>query len=150
MQNLKNSSIIFVFILLLLNSCNFNSTYLNREEDKNDAEKIANQYYNFIKAKNYEATYGLFNNEFWKVTSKEKLKELFIATQNKLGGLDTITLDHWETKIVKGTNPSSEYVLYYLNKYQKYTAKETLRLIKNESDKIQIIAFNVNSEGFMK
>jgi len=150
MQNLKSSSMIFVLVLLIFSSCNFNSTYLNREEDKNEAKKTADKYYDFIKAKNYEATYKLFDEEFWKVTPKEKLKEIFTATQSKLGDLDTVTLDHWETKVVKGTDPSSEYVLYYLNKYQKYTAKETLRLIKNENDKIQIVAFNINSEGFIK
>ena len=149
MNNLRKASF-FIILLLLFYSCNFNSTYLNREEDKKDAEKVANKYYDLIKAKNFEGTYGLFGDEFWKVTSKEKLKELFIATQEKLGKLDTTKLDHWETRIVKGTDPSSEYVLYYLNKYQKYPAEETLRLLKNEQGEIKILAFHINSDGFMK
>lgn len=141
--------VIAMFLITWLGACNFNSTYLNRESDKNDAQRVTEQYYSLLKSKNYEATYGLFSNEFWKVTSKEQLKKLYIATQTKLGDLKNTNLDHWETKVVAGTNPGADYIMYYANKYQKYKAEETLRLVKDTDGKIRIIAFHINSEGFL-
>jgi hypothetical protein len=148
MKTLKH--IIVLFLLVTLSACNFNSTYLNRAEDKNDAEIVANRYYGALKNKDYEAVDVFFANEFWKVTPKDKLHEILVNTQSKLGELKSTKLDHWETKVIKGTNPSSEYILYYLNKYKNHEAKETLRLIKVADDKIKIIAFNINSDGFLK
>jgi hypothetical protein len=43
MKNFKPFAIAIVALLLF--SCQFNSTYLNREEDKDAAEKITNQYF---------------------------------------------------------------------------------------------------------
>lgn len=148
MKNLKPFAI--AVTVLLLFSCQFNSSYVNRVEDKDAAEKITNQYFDLLKAKKYDESFALFSDKFWTVTSKEKTKEIFTVTNKKLGALVDIKLDHWETRRVEGTNPSAEYILYYVNKYEKYDAKETLSLTRESDGKIKIIAFNINSEGFFK
>ena len=134
---------------LLIFACNFNSTYLNRESDRDDAKKIGDKYFDFVKNSNYNASLNLLSDECLAATPKQKMNEIYQSVAKKLGKLQTVTLDHWETRVVKGTNPSSEYVLYYLNRYEKYDAKETLRLAK-EGNEIKIMAFNINSEGLLK
>jgi hypothetical protein len=55
----------FSFILItILSSCHFNAQYLNRIEDKKDAELITNEFYNFIKTKDFEKhmTYSAMNS----------------------------------------------------------------------------------------
>lgn len=137
------------FLMLLLSACNFNSTYLNRENDRDDAKKIGDKYFELLKKSDYVATFKLFSDNFWTVTPKPKMSEIYQSISKKLGKLQSITLDQWETRVLKGTNSSSEYILYYLNHYEKFDAKETLRLVK-EGDDIKIIAFNINSDGLLK
>ncbi|MDQ0968042.1 hypothetical protein QFZ20_003445 [Flavobacterium sp. W4I14] len=40
MKNKIYASLYLFSLLLIVSSCNFNSAYLNREEDKKDAEKV--------------------------------------------------------------------------------------------------------------
>lgn len=40
---------ILILVVLFLTSCTFNKTYRNREEDKKEAEKITEKYYQLIK-----------------------------------------------------------------------------------------------------
>src|SRR5476651_601248 len=86
------------FIAICFTACQFNSTYLNRDEDKKDAEKVTNQLFDFIKNKKYEESYALYSDKFWEVTSKQKMKSYDSITNAKLGELDSINLDKWETR----------------------------------------------------
>ena len=42
-----------------------------------------------------------------------------------------------------------EYLLIYDANYQKYSAKKTIRLVR-ENDAVKIIGYNIYSEGFLK
>ena len=137
-----------VFIILSA-SCNFSRTYLNREEDKQEAVKVVDQFYDRVAEGKYEAVDALFSSEFWKVTSKEKLHNLLIKKKEKLGKLNTKLLAKWETKRIESSNPSSNYALLYDNKYDKFEAKESFRLVM-EKNQIKIIAFNINSDAFLQ
>jgi hypothetical protein len=152
MKVLKPLSTIFLFVFLLIctSGCVFTSSRLNREEDKQDAEKVTNKFYSMIRSKNYDSGYDLFSDKFWAVTSVKRMNALYTATQKKCGDLVSIKLGDWQTKVVSGTDPSAEYQLTYNNHYQKYDAKESFILMKDDDGKIRIINYNINSDAFLK
>lgn len=146
---MKTTKPLIAFLLLFtLTSCVFTSTYTNREADKQEAEKVTNSFFELIKAKNYEAAYPLFSDDFFSVTPKPKLKEMFVTIQDKLGDLTSTNLDQWQTKVVKGTDPSSEYDLLYQNQHAKFKSAEEFKLTKNWDGKIRILYYHVTSPGF--
>jgi hypothetical protein len=142
-------SIVVILILVTLTGCHVNSQYINRDEDKKEAEQVTNKLYDLLRTKDYEATTELFSKRFFEVTDKEKLFRIFNATSEKLGELKTTEIETWETKRIEGTNPSANYVLIYKNKYEKFDSKETIQLSKDEDGKIRIIGYFINSDGFI-
>jgi len=145
----KVTSYHLIGIFLLLNSCHFNNQYLDREQDKNEAENVSNVFYTaLINDKINKSAFDLFSNKFWKTTDKDTFKTRLVNVQEKLGKLKEVKLDHWNTKVIEGSNPTAKYELYYLNTYEKYKAKETITLEKENND-IKIIGYNVNSDGFL-
>ena len=149
MKQFMRGIFLSVCTVLTLASCQFNSQYINRDEDKKDAEKITTKLFDLLKTKNYNGTTDLFGKKFFEVSSKEKLFEIFAATNNKLGELQDTKIESWETKRVEGSNPSADYLLVYKNKYEKFESKETITLTKETDGKIRIIGYNINSDGFL-
>lgn len=149
MKQISSRIILALLTLSIMTSCHYNSQYLNREEDKNEAEQVTNKLYDFLKSKNYEGTNDLFSKKFFEVTDKEKLLKIYAMTNEKLGDLITTEVESWETKVVKGSNPSSNYVLVYKNKYERFEARETITLTKEEDGQIRILGYNINSDGFI-
>lgn len=139
-----------ILFMITMTACHFNSQYLNREEDKKEAEKITNELYQLLKEKNYDATTKLFSKKFFEVTDKEKLFKIFGMTIEKLGKLKVIEIEKWETRRVEGSNPLAEYAFVYKNTYSNFPARETIKLIREEDGKIRIIAYNINSDGFIE
>ena len=148
MREKKKIGILALLITLVLSSCNFNSQYINRVEDKKVAEEITDQFYNYIKNENFDATLNLFGDKFWEVTTEDQMLKIFTLTKEKLGLLNEINLDQWETRRVEGTNPSASYLFVFKNQYSNYEATETIRLMKDENGEIKIVAYNINSMGF--
>jgi hypothetical protein len=142
--------VILCIAVLFASGCNFTSTFTNNIEDRKDAEKVTNKLYELIKKKDYEATTVLFSKLFFDASSKEKLFEIFSATNVKLGSLEKTEIEQWETKRVEGTNPSANYALQYNNRYKNYSATETIRLTREKDGAIKIISYNINSDGFFK
>ncbi len=135
-------------VCLFIVSCNFNATYEDRIEDKNDAQKITNTFYDLLKAQKYKETYGLFSKRFFQITDTSKLNTLYDVISQRLGAIDEVNLDHWKTEIIKGSNPSSNYALFFLVKRDKYESRETVSLTK-ENGSIKIVGYNVISPGLL-
>lgn len=148
MKNRIYAPLYLLCLLLAATSCNFNSTYLNREEDKQDAEKVANQFYTLLQKKDFQKIDPLLSNRFKATTSKEKLNAYLTGGLNKLGEIKSKKLDHWESRVIKGTNASANYVLYYVVERTKFQSKETINLTA-ENDQIKILGYNVNSDAFL-
>lgn len=142
--------VIVCIATLVVNGCSFNSTFTNSIEDRKDAEKVTNKLYELIKKKDYEATTVLFSKSFFEASDKEKLFEIFNATNVKLGSLEKTEIGQWETQRVEGTDPSANYALQYNNQYTNYQATETIRLTREKDGEIKIISYNINSDGFFK
>jgi hypothetical protein len=153
MQLIKSSkSVYFISLLgiIALNGCTFNKTYINRKKDEQDAEKVTNQFFKLLKAKKYTDTFKLYSDQFWRVTSKDKLMEIYTFTDTKLGDLDSTKVSRWETRSVEGTNPSALYAFAYKTKHSKYNAMESIKLDREKDGSIKILAYSVNSPGFFK
>jgi len=146
---MKKEIYLLMFISLLLFSCKYNATYENDEIEKKEAEAVTEKLYKDLKGKDYLDAEKYFSSKFFQATSKEDLVGIFTKTNEKLGDFKSKNLIDWKTHKIVGSNPSSEYLLLYEIEYQKYPARETIRLIK-EKDSIRIIGYNVNSEGFLK
>jgi len=138
-----------VYTVLILVSCHFNGVYVNRAEDKIDAEKVTTKLFDLLEEKKYNETTDLFSSKFFEVCNKEKLYEMFAATSNVLGELQTTKIESWETNRVEGSNPSANYLLVYKNKRKKFESIETITLTRETDGKIRIIGYNVNSDGFL-
>jgi len=145
---MKKKSFLLVLTLVSLTSCNFNSFYTDRKSDKEDAESVTTKFYYLLRDKKYQDTYKLFSPRFLEITNESKIKDIYDASDNKLGSIKDQNLISWKTNIVEGSNPKSEYLLVYEVKREKFISKETIRLEK-ENDTIKILAYNVQSDGFL-
>jgi len=144
--------ILFAFGLiftLCLFSCNFNSTNINDELDKIDAEKVTDELYSYINKKDFTRAEKLFSKQFFAVTNKAGLQDIFQKTNKVLGNYKDRELLQWKTSRIVGTNSKSEYYFVYEVKYQKFKAKETIVMLKEDNDVIKIVSYNVSSEGFL-
>jgi hypothetical protein len=120
--------LILLLISLVLNSCNFNKFYKNREIDKIEAEHITKEYYTLIsKNKKIEAEL-LFSELFFKKTSRKQLNQIYYDINKYCGNVVKIDLKNWETLVSVGTNPDAKYVLIY----------NVNRGIKNTQEKISL------------
>ncbi|WP_027383545.1 hypothetical protein [Epilithonimonas caeni] len=142
----KYSSILFI---ILLTGCNFNTVYKNREQDKQDAEKITQKFYSIIKKGNTKEVLPLFSQDFFKVTNKDKFLELFEKTNNVYGKILNDSLVHWETLVIKGNNPKSEYLLVYYAKRENIDSQEYITL-HNEKKGIKIFEYRINVDTLSK
>jgi len=133
---------ISIFLLLLLISCTFNTTRENREEDKKEAEQIAQNFYILIKENNSEKAFKLISKNLFKVTSKEKFNQILNQSYIECGNIKNDSLVHWETLVIKGSNPKSEYVLIYNVKRDIKNTQEKFTLHK-EGDSIKIIGYDI-------
>lgn len=136
-----------IFTLCLI-SCNFNATNVNDESDKIDAEKVTEELYSYIKKKDFTRAEKLFSDQFYAVTSKAGLHDIFQKTNKTLGNYEERELLDWKTSIIVGTNSKSEYFFVYEVKYQKFKAKETIVMFKEDDGVIRIVSYNVSSDGF--
>ena len=139
-----------LLLIIVSTSCHFNSQFINRMEDKDDGEKITSQFFELIMNKRYSETKKLFSPQFLKVTPWHKMENILLLTSKKLGNLKTTGIDKWETRRVEGSDPFSEYNFTYRTHYEKFDAVETFRLVREGNGVIRILAYNVNSDGFMQ
>jgi len=147
---MKSPKLILIALsALLLTACTFNATYKNREFDKNEAEQVTNKLFSDLQNKNYDASYSLYSKDFWDVTSKAKLIDLYNYAQGRLGDLKDTNLAEWQTTTITGTNPSADYEFRYKNTYQNGEASVSIRLIKDPDHKVRIIALRFNSDAFL-
>jgi len=59
----RSINILFASFMLII-GCNFNSTYLNEQSEKEDAEKVIERFRQIVIEKKFNNTKILFSNEF--------------------------------------------------------------------------------------
>ncbi|WLD24299.1 hypothetical protein NU10_02545 [Flavobacterium dauae] len=131
-------------------SCNnINVQKKNRESDKKEGEKVLNVYFENVLSNNMEKNLQLFSKGFFEKTPQDVFIKRHISMDEKLGKVIGRSLTKWETNIVKGTKPESEYYFVYDVKREKYNSKEFFYLIKEPTDSIKINLYKVESEGLL-
>lgn len=136
-------------ILLFTASCNFNTSVSNREADIQEAEKFGAQFYRILKEGDFEKAYPLFSKDFYRVVDTPGLNRMLTATASKLGEIKSIYVVDCQTLIVKGTDSRSEYTILYRVERSKNASEEIIKMGK-ENNKIKIMAYKVNSDGFLE
>lgn len=137
--------------LLLSMSCK-NDFYVqrkNNESDKREGEKITGTYFDNILLEKPKENLKLFSEEFFKQTSKEDLWKQFQFIEEKLGEITSKEIQGWETSVVTGTNPKSEYLFIYNVEREKFNSVETFYLMKEPNDSIKIYSYKIESKGLL-
>lgn len=130
-------------VLFSMTSCTYDNVYLNREEDKNEAQKITEKLYYFLQQNNKDDAYKLFGNTFFEVTSKDQLSKIIEMAKKEYGEIQNDSLSAWQSQVIKGSHPDSNYEMTYLVKRTHGSTKEVITLQK-ERDTIKIIGYRVN------
>jgi len=131
----SKSKALTIALFLTLTACKFNMTYTNRQIDKEAAEKVTNLLFLALEGKDYTAADTLFSKNFYKGSSKKRLNDIFTMTVDKLGEIQDANLSNWGTKVISGTNPSSDYSFLYNVRYQYYSGQVGIHLTKGEDGK---------------
>ena len=67
----------FIAIYLgVITGCTYSASYLNRDQDKQEGEKVTNQLFDALKNKSYDTAFKLFSKRFFETTSNQPRFEL--------------------------------------------------------------------------
>jgi len=134
---------VIIFILLIAVSCSYDKIYENRISDKNDAQKVVNNFYYLTKKSDREKIFKLFSKRFFQELEKDKFEEILNRTERDFGKVKNAELTNSWTQIVDGSNPISKYELSYIVTRDSAQTKEYFRLQK-ENDTIKIISYRLD------
>lgn len=121
----------------------------NNETDKREGEKITGVFFDNVLLEKPKENLKLFSEEFYKQTSKEDLWKQFQFIEEKLGEITSKEIQSWETSVVTGTNPKSEYLFIYNVEREKFNSVETFYLMKEPNDSIKIYSYKIDSKGLL-
>lgn len=149
-MNTKSFLYIYIIIISLISlSCTCNFNFSDSITNVDAAKEVTEQFYSSIMELDYASTDTLFSELFWESVSEERVDRIHMAILEKLGPLEEISFSDYSFKVVRGTNPSTNYTLIYNTRYKDYDAVETFHLRKDSDEKIRITSYHVNSEGLL-
>jgi len=137
-----------VGFLLVLNmsvivSFNINRVYENRLNDKEEAQKVVNEFYEHLMDKQFDKTYPLLADSFYYYTDKAALLNMYNFIWDTCGNITDTSQVAWETFVLEGTNPMSKYTFLYSVLREDRNTKEIINLIKEEGE-VKILKYNVD------
>jgi hypothetical protein len=141
---------IFLFSLLILiflmASCG------NIAQDSKAAEAVAKDYFESIRAKDFDKAITFYAPQFFEKTTREEWLQSLKNINERLGGLDKYDLVSWKIQANAGTpNSGTFYILEYKIIYTKYQSAETLTLFRPTSGgEIKILGHSIQSPGVLK
>ena len=145
---MKKTFLILLMPILLI-SCHLSNKHINRESDKQDAEKITAELFEFLKQSDFDNASDLFSDRFFEVTTKAELLVIFEGTSKKLGTLNKTELTDWNTTISEGAIDAGIYNLLYNADFEIDKAAINISLEKSENGNIKIIGYTIKSNAFM-
>lgn len=148
---MRKNIFIVAIVCFLVAGCQFKSSMLNQEEDKADGEKVANAFYSLLSEDKFTEAEKLFGEEFFAVTTKEQLKQIFEKTRGALGKFKSNKLVDWKAEEISGSVEKTDYKMVYEVEYENDKATETFLLLKKgENGPVKIIGWHVESPAFLK
>jgi hypothetical protein len=91
MLNLKRLLAGFTFALITCGCVN-TTTYTNRKTDEQAAEKVTNQFFDYLKNREYFSVYPLFGKKFYAAASTGKLFRTISNAQHQMGDVMSTTI----------------------------------------------------------
>lgn len=140
-----------VLITFSIFSCK-NDFYIqrkNNESDKREGEKVTGTYFDNVLLERPDENLKLYSDEFLEQTSKEELLKQNQFIEEKLGKVTSKEIQGWETSVVSGTDPKSEYLFVYNVEREKFNSIETFYLMKDANDSIKIYSYKIDSKGLL-
>ncbi|KQR91912.1 hypothetical protein ASG01_12975 [Chryseobacterium sp. Leaf180] len=132
-----------LFLLLLLNACSFNQSFVNREADKDEAKNVSDKYYWKWFTEVTKTIFTIFSVKSFLSDRQRRTGYIINKVQQEKGVIKGYELASWETLVVKGTNPKNEYVLKYDVQRELGVTHETVSMTK-ENVEIKIVGYNIN------
>ena len=112
-------------------SCTIETTYNNRQKDKQAANSVVEKYYKYMEASQPKHAMELMSEK--NAISIQNLSEIFATTNQELGRLEKFTLDSAKTNVVKGKKNQGRYTLFYTVLRKKYKTNDMFILTLEDS-----------------
>lgn len=139
-----------LLLILAAFSCKFNTQERNNIKDKKEGENVMNTFFENIKSGNVDINKDLLSDSFLKISGVEQYDEDQKFIERKLGRILNIDLIRWETNIVSGSHPKSEYTFEYHINRENYDSDEIYYLSKENDGSIKINSYKIDSRGFVE
>lgn len=136
--------IITIFFLLApVYACHFNSTFLNREKDKDDASKVVDSFYKAIGDNNFKDVDKIMGDSFLKYTPIDTLRQTILHVNQEYGNVKSFSIINWQTRVMEGTDSRADYLLLYDVTRDKKHTQESFTLTK-EGNKVKITNYHIS------
>lgn len=145
----KIKKLAFLILTLSMCSCNTNKTYNDRECDKAEGEIVVRKLYRAIHGGDYSNVVELLSTKFLNNTDTVQLFNLFRFANERLGTIDSMYLDSWQTSVMEGASPKSSYSFTFIVFRRKSPSKEMVKLEK-ENGEIKIVSYNIDSKKILQ
>jgi hypothetical protein len=140
----------FLFLLFIFASSTASCGSI--AQDSKAAESVARDYFESIRAKDFDKALTFYAPQFFEQTSREDWLQGLHNLDEKLGDLSKYDLVGWRIQSNVGAPISGTfYILQYKVTYTKYQADETLTLFRpTTGGEIKILGHSIQSPGFLK
>ena len=136
-----------IFLLMCITLAIIGLAGCSTGKDIDAAKALGQNYYDALKAKDFETAMSFYSPQFFEKTSRSDTLQALKGVNAKLGDLLSCDFTYLQVSRYGGTGGYfTRYNLNYDTTYSKGSAEETLTIIKSEDgSKMQILGFNIES-----
>jgi hypothetical protein len=130
------------FSILLIASCDPYSKRINSQEDKDRGQRIADKYYTYIKAGDFENAAALCGGE----ATPEQVKTVLTQMNGDMGAVTDFTLRDGNSDVTDSHHHTNgEIDLFYDVKYEKTEKTEDV-ILKFVNDSLKIAGYHTHAK----
>ncbi len=134
--------VICLALVVITGGCGFT-------QSKNDAEAIAERYFEAAQRGDNEAVLSLYDQQFYTNTPRPKWAEMYSKIVGKLGKPTKHDLTNWTVNNMVGIGAGRYVTLVYKVTYEKDAGRETLRIFLPPSGSGGILAHNFTAPALL-
>ena len=131
---------IFLLPILLLVSCTFSTSSINRPEDIARAQAVGKVFYEELKTNNYPKTYQFYADTFFNKVDTSVLLNFYKTYRERLGDVKSFKVAKCD---VKCTNGLCAYTVVYDVQRNKDVSKEVLIMTSKSKAVPKLIGYTV-------
>ena len=144
-----NLNLVFITIVLLVNSCTFTSSYLNREDDNNDGKAFLHDFYNKIDSNNYAGIDAMVSDSLKQMTGPNGISKLVKYITLRAGKYKSYSIDDKYIRAVTGSINETSYNYKLSVTYDKGVIEEIIGMEKQNGSKIKLRSYHAYSDLLM-